>query len=51
VPLHHPESSDLEFLYGTILTDGKDEYSDSPTENVSKCSAVQCGLAFASYWV
>lgn len=34
VKLYHPESSDLAFLYGTILTDGKDEYSEKPTANV-----------------
>ncbi|XP_053404768.1 trans-L-3-hydroxyproline dehydratase-like isoform X2 [Mercenaria mercenaria] len=27
--LTHPENSDLAFLYGTMLTDGKDEYSDA----------------------
>ncbi|KAM4664957.1 trans-3-hydroxy-L-proline dehydratase [Discoglossus pictus] len=34
VKLHHPESEDLAFLYGTILTDGKDEYSEEPTANI-----------------
>lgn len=32
--LHHPVSEDLAFLYGTILTDGKDDFSDEPTANV-----------------
>lgn len=34
VKLHHPVSEDLAFLYGTILTDGKDDFSDEPTANV-----------------
>ncbi|KAM8807766.1 trans-3-hydroxy-L-proline dehydratase [Eudromia elegans] len=31
---HHPESDDLAFLYGTILTDGKDAFSEEPTSNI-----------------
>ncbi|XP_070577521.1 trans-L-3-hydroxyproline dehydratase-like [Ptychodera flava] len=34
VKLEHPDSDDLAFLYGTILTDGKDDYSSDPTANV-----------------
>ena len=34
VPLHHPDDPDLTFLYGTILTDGADEWSATPTANV-----------------
>ncbi|XP_029902625.1 trans-L-3-hydroxyproline dehydratase [Myripristis murdjan] len=34
VKLHHPTSDDLAFLYGTILTDGKDAYSSEPTANM-----------------
>ncbi|KAI5619789.1 trans-3-hydroxy-L-proline dehydratase [Silurus asotus] len=34
VKLYHPVSEDLAFLYGTILTDGKDDFSDEPTANV-----------------
>ncbi|XP_003472411.1 trans-3-hydroxy-L-proline dehydratase [Cavia porcellus] len=30
----HPESEDLAFLYGTILTDGKDAYDEEPTTNI-----------------
>eukprot|EP00794_Sanderia_malayensis_P011075 gene11075-12243_t len=30
----HPEEEDLSFLYGTILTDGKDEYCQEPTSNL-----------------
>lgn len=32
--INHPESEDLGFLYGTILTDGKDAYSEEPTTNI-----------------
>ncbi|KAM3920182.1 trans-3-hydroxy-L-proline dehydratase [Leptodactylus fuscus] len=34
VQISHPDSEDLAFLYGTILTDGKDEYSEDPTANI-----------------
>jgi len=34
VPLSHPDAEDLAFLYGTILTDGRDEFSAQPTRNV-----------------
>ena len=34
VPLTHPESSDLAFLYGTILTDGRDQFSEEHTANL-----------------
>lgn len=34
VKLYHPVSEDLAFLYGTILTDGKDAFSEEPTANV-----------------
>lgn len=34
VPLHHPQDPDLAFLYGTILTDGQDDWSPAPTANV-----------------
>ncbi|XP_036067227.1 trans-L-3-hydroxyproline dehydratase-like [Oryzias melastigma] len=34
VKLYHPCSEDLAFLYGTILTDGKDEFSPEPTANM-----------------
>jgi len=33
-PLSHPAHADLGFLYGTILTDGKDAFSSEPTKNV-----------------
>ncbi len=34
VPLDHPGDGDLAFLYGTILTDGADEWSPEPTTNI-----------------
>jgi len=34
VPLRHPDDPDLEFLYGTILTDGADDWSMEPTANI-----------------
>jgi proline racemase len=34
IPLSHPDADDLAFLYGSILTDGRDEYSDQPTRNI-----------------
>ncbi len=34
VALAHPDDPDLAFLYGTILTDGADEWADTPTANV-----------------
>jgi proline racemase len=34
IPLEHPDDPDLAFLYGTILTDGRDAYEETPTANV-----------------
>ena len=34
LPLNHPDDADLGFLYGTILTDGADTWSERPTANV-----------------
>lgn len=34
VILEHPDSPDLAFLYGTIVTDGADGWSEEPTTNV-----------------
>jgi proline racemase len=34
VPLEHPDHKDLAFLYGSILTDGLDMWSEAPTRNV-----------------
>ena len=34
VPLNHPDCSDLAFLYGVIVTDGQDAWSDKPTANI-----------------
>jgi len=33
-PLSHPDHDDLAFLYGTILTDGKDAFSGEATRNI-----------------
>lgn len=33
-PLHHPDHDDLAFLYGAILTDGKDAHSNEATRNL-----------------
>ncbi|XP_053134145.1 trans-3-hydroxy-L-proline dehydratase [Hemicordylus capensis] len=32
--VHHPVIEDVAFIYGTILTDGKDVFSDEPTSNI-----------------
>jgi trans-L-3-hydroxyproline dehydratase len=34
IPIDHPEAPDLAFLYGTILTDGRDGANDVPSRNV-----------------
>jgi len=34
LPLAHPDDPDLAFLYGTILTDGADSWSEAPTANI-----------------
>jgi len=34
VPLSHPDHSDLAFLYGSILTDGAEFFSEKPTKNI-----------------
>jgi trans-L-3-hydroxyproline dehydratase len=34
VPLHHPDHDDLAFLYGSILTDGRDGSGGRPSRNV-----------------
>ena len=34
LPLAHPDDPDLAFLYGTILTDGADAWSEAPTANI-----------------
>ena len=43
VTLSHPESPDLAFLYGTILTDGKNEFSEEPTANLCVFADCQVG--------
>lgn len=34
IPLDHPDHKDLAFLYGSILTDGSDDWNEAPTKNV-----------------
>jgi trans-L-3-hydroxyproline dehydratase len=34
IKLDHPDDPDLAFLYGTILTDGKDAFGPEPTANI-----------------
>ncbi|MFD2056688.1 proline racemase family protein [Mesorhizobium calcicola] len=34
LPLSHPDHADLAFLYGTILTDGRDVFSGEVTKNI-----------------
>ena len=34
IALDHPDSPDLAFLYGTILTDDRDAWEEAPTRNV-----------------
>jgi proline racemase len=34
IKLDHPDEPDLAFLYGSILTDGKDAFSAEPTANI-----------------
>uniref|UniRef100_A0A8C5PJJ1 trans-L-3-hydroxyproline dehydratase n=1 Tax=Leptobrachium leishanense TaxID=445787 RepID=A0A8C5PJJ1_9ANUR len=43
VKLSHPDSEDLAFLYGTILTDGNDAYSEQPTANICIFADAQVG--------
>lgn len=43
VKLRHPVHEDLSFLYGTILTDGKDSFSDEPTANMCVFADAQVG--------
>uniref|UniRef100_A0A8C3ICF5 trans-L-3-hydroxyproline dehydratase n=1 Tax=Chrysemys picta bellii TaxID=8478 RepID=A0A8C3ICF5_CHRPI len=40
--LHHPDNEELAFLYGTILTDGKDAFSDEPTTNICVEEPFKC---------
>ena len=42
VKLQHPKSADLAFLYGTILTDGKDDYERFGEEVTHLCVFADC---------
>lgn len=35
IQFHHPDSEDLAFLYGTIITDGHDEFCDDPDDSTA----------------
>ncbi len=41
VPLAHPDDPDLAFLYGTILTDGADAWSEEASANICVFAAAQ----------
>ncbi|GBM03236.1 Trans-L-3-hydroxyproline dehydratase [Araneus ventricosus] len=34
LPIVHPEKEELSFLYGTIITDGKDKFADGASTNI-----------------
>ena len=42
VKLFHPDSEDLAFLYGTIVTDGKDTFPE-PTANLTVFANAEVG--------
>ena len=46
VKLHHPDDDDLAFLYGTIITDGDDEWSEKPTANM--CVFAEAQVCYSS---
>ena len=53
IRLHHPDSEDLAFLYGTIVTDGRDMYngdSQEPTANVCVFADSQVCLFISSHY-
>ncbi|ETE73509.1 putative proline racemase, partial [Ophiophagus hannah] len=44
--VHHPLIVEMAFIYGTILTDGKDEFNDEPTNNIcvfADAQETKCG--------
>ncbi|XP_041346825.1 trans-L-3-hydroxyproline dehydratase-like isoform X1 [Gigantopelta aegis] len=43
VEISHPASSELAFLYGTIVTDGRDDFSEDATTNVCVFADRQVG--------
>ena len=47
----HPENSDLAYLYGTIVTDGKDEYSQEITANCCVFAEREVTFVFFTPWV
>ena len=49
VKLEHPDSADLAFLYGTIITDGNDGWSEAPTANI--CVFADAQVLQTTKWV
>ena len=49
VKLRHPDSEDLAFLYGTILTDGKDEFQENATANICVFAKDEVSTVMTSY--
>lgn len=49
--LSHPESKDLAFLYGTIVTDGKDNYVDGTTKNICIFADKEVSLLIANLFI
>ena len=45
VEIKHPIEEDLSFLYGTILTDGKDSYSTETTKHLTVFADKQVNYA------
>ena len=45
VEIKHPIEEDLSFLYGTILTDGKDSYSTETTKHLTVFADKQVNCA------
>ena len=51
IKIVHPENSDLAYLYGTIVTDGKDEYSQEITANCCVFAEREVTFVFFTLWV
>jgi hypothetical protein len=50
IKIVHPENSDLAYLYGTIVTDGKDEYSQEITANCCVFAEREVTFVFFTLW-
>ena len=51
VKISHPDSADLAYLYGTILTDGKDAFAEDPTANLCIFADRQVRATFIVYLI